>query len=120
MNPWESLITPAKALLRRHAQLQKSRPAAREPFKQVKHKAGDVVGEWTLLEFLPGQRSPRVQAKWCCRCSCGVERDVQTSNLLTGGSSSCGHAMKQQLSDRAKSRPRRADGVWSTQEAANA
>lgn len=56
--------------------------------------AGDVVGEWTLIKYEPTKNkrtAAMVVAKWLCRCSCGVEKWVQASNLGKS-SKSCGHA----------------------------
>ncbi len=58
---------------------------------QVKHtellkdKPGDVYGEWTLLE-------PLHNGKWLCRCSCGTVKEVNTNQLHSGQSKSCGHS----------------------------
>lgn len=49
---------------------------------------GKVFGEWTVLY------SSRVDEKytrfWMCRCSCGIEKEVRHSGLITG-STNCGH-----------------------------
>lgn len=45
--------------------------------------AGAVVGLWTVLERLDGDRCR-------CRCVCGVERVVNAGNLRNGTSQSCG------------------------------
>lgn len=61
-------------------------------------ESGDGVGEWTLLEYLPGQRvAPRRLPRWRCRCSCGEEREVSAQMLTAAvrgdypSSRSCGH-----------------------------
>lgn len=67
---------------------------ARAP-KPTKHAPGDVVGEWTLLEYLPGSMHPkRVAPRWKCRCSCGVIRNVMSNSLNMRESTSCGHTAK--------------------------
>lgn len=64
--------------------------------KQRTYKPGDVVGEWTLLRYVPGKQvtatAPRRRPYWSCCCSCGVERDVMAERLIDGTSSSCGHS----------------------------
>lgn len=89
-NPWLALAPPCAPP-----------PKPRRPgaLKTPKMKVGDVVHHWTLLEFMPGSqprsrdstRPPAVSARWRCRCSCGAIKLVQTNNLHSGGSKSCGH-----------------------------
>lgn len=80
-NPWELLAYPAHAIEPRITQV-----------RTPKLKVGEVVHRWTLLAYLPGRRiAPRVEAKWRCVCECGAVRLVQSTNLLRGGSRSCGH-----------------------------
>lgn len=80
--------------------------------RPIKHKPGDQVGQWTLLEYVPGRQRPRIMALWHCRCSCGEERDVQTSNLRSGASTSCGHDQAAQRAAIARQRPRAASGTF--------
>ena len=42
-----------------------------------------IFGEWTVLYYVGN-------SKWHCRCSCGVEKDVNTVSLRKGTSKSCG------------------------------
>lgn len=63
----------------------------RPPTRPTKHRVGDKVADWTLLEYRAGQGEPRAQAAWLCECSCGKRRWVQTNNLNAGASKSCGH-----------------------------
>jgi hypothetical protein len=60
-----------------------------------KRKVGDRVGEWTLLSYVPGRMDDgeRVLARWRCRCSCGIERNVSSNALNAGLSMSCGHVV---------------------------
>lgn len=52
---------------------------------------GQTFGRWTVLARGPkGSRNQR--RRWTCRCECGVEREVQTSNLTGSLSTSCGCA----------------------------
>lgn len=78
MSMWEALIRPPVV-----------RGANNQPLQFTR---GQRVGEWTLIDYRPGQKQPRVAPAWRCRCSCGVERYVQASNLAAGASLSCGHA----------------------------
>lgn len=44
---------------------------------------GKTFGQLTVIERLPG-------LKWRCRCSCGNEKIVDRSNLISGHTKSCG------------------------------
>lgn len=44
---------------------------------------GNIYGKWTVLTYL-GRRM------WLCKCECGKEKSVHSSNLLSGKSLSCG------------------------------
>lgn len=60
---------------------------------------GQVVGEWTLVSYLPSERDAegrRVKrARWMCRCSCGADKPVLAERLIEttsrNRSRSCGH-----------------------------
>ncbi|MBR1455048.1 MAG: hypothetical protein IJ593_10480 [Lachnospiraceae bacterium] len=45
---------------------------------------GQQIYEWTVLKYI-GDR------KYLCRCSCGVEKEVEAYSLKSGKSKSCGH-----------------------------
>jgi hypothetical protein len=49
---------------------------------------GRTFGRWTVLALLPKEGLRR--RRWLCRCECGTEREVWTSNLRTGASTGCG------------------------------
>lgn len=50
---------------------------------------GQKIGNWEVLYF--SSRNPRTrQARWMCRCSCGVEKEVVQGDLRMGTSKSCG------------------------------
>lgn len=49
-----------------------------------KDLTGKQFGEWTVLYYLGNQ-------KWKCKCSCGEDGDVETYNLTSYKSKSCGH-----------------------------
>jgi hypothetical protein len=61
-----------------------------KPYKPKKEFTGLVYGDWTVVSV--DQDNPR--KKLLCRCSCGVERSVFRTNLLSGNSISCGHATR--------------------------
>lgn len=63
-----------------------------------KIKDGDVFGEWVVVKAYSSN------AKSLCRCSCGVEKEVYNSNLTRGVSTSCGHAMFDNLKKSAYAR----------------
>nr|WP_072537091.1 AP2 domain-containing protein [Anaerococcus mediterraneensis] len=63
-----------------------------------KIKGGDVFGEWTVLKAYSSS------GKSLCRCTCGVEKEVYNSNLVRGLSTSCGHAMFDNLKELAYAR----------------
>lgn len=77
-----------------------TRKATAGPKREGALRAGDKVGEWTLVAYVPGvkRRDPvsgalrRIEeARWHCRCSCGVARSVQAHNISSRSSNSCGH-----------------------------
>ena len=53
-----------------------------------KDLTGMTFGEWTVLKYTGNQ-------KYLCRCSCGVEIEVEAYNLCSGDSKSCGHGKNQ-------------------------
>lgn len=68
--------------------------------KQRRFQANQAVGQWTLLEYVPGRygdgergkgKHCEVKPRWKCQCACGVIRLVQADNLASGSSKSCGH-----------------------------
>lgn len=56
-----------------------------------KIKEGDVFGERVVVKAYSSN------GKSLCKCSCGVEKEVYNSNLRRGLSTSCGHAMLDNL-----------------------
>ncbi len=48
---------------------------------------GKVFGGWTVLRKAPRSGN---HTMWLCSCSCGVERNINSQNLRTGKSTSCG------------------------------
>jgi deoxycytidylate deaminase len=53
-----------------------------------------IFGSLTVLRAGPGrligQKKPKLRTSWICRCGCGKESDVLTTNLIRGNSTSCG------------------------------
>lgn len=49
---------------------------------------GQKFGEWTVLSFHSASRNGHT--RWLCYCSCGKEKDVFSTHLLSGASKSCG------------------------------
>lgn len=49
-----------------------------------KFKIGEKINYWTIINNVPKS------ARLLCRCSCGVERLVQITNLFSGRHKSCG------------------------------
>lgn len=58
--------------------------------KQAKDLTGQKFGEWLVLKRLGSNKYKTPM--WECQCSCGVIRNHQASNLLSGSSTSCGCA----------------------------
>lgn len=49
-------------------------------------------GKWTVLRFIG--RSVHGQARYACRCECGVEGEVEQSRLRNGGDIACRYCAK--------------------------
>lgn len=65
------------------------------PKTQVTFDPGQKVGEWKLIEYRRGMYEGRKctsEPAWKCQCSCGTLRWVQSANLRSGASVSCGCA----------------------------
>lgn len=48
---------------------------------------GKAFGSWTVIRKAPRNGN---HTMWACQCSCGMERDVNSQNLRSGKSTSCG------------------------------
>ena len=60
---------------------------------------GQKFGKWTVLSFAGSVKMPcgRPATKWRCQCDCGTIKDVFSSGLPSGKSTSCGcskHGMR--------------------------
>lgn len=67
----------------------KNETTSRRFFKNI---VGCKFGRWLVLKRENDYVSPSGyrRTQWLCRCSCGEERVVDSSSLLTGRSTSCG------------------------------
>ena|ERR1017187_913023 len=61
-------------------------------------------GRLLVLGAVPGKKKRRGR-RWRCRCDCGKETGVLSSNLVTGQTISCGCFRAEQSSARARLRP---------------
>lgn len=59
--------------------------------------SGTNRGDWYVIKKVSSGR----QAKYLCRCSCGLEREVLEQSLLNGKSTGCGHATNKKFIDMA-------------------
>lgn len=73
-----------------------------------KDLVGHRYGRWTVIARAasrPRKRrrnSPGVATYWLCRCECGTEREVASTNLTSGASTSCGCRNREVTGKRAK------------------
>jgi hypothetical protein len=65
--------------------------------KRQRHPAIEVGDRFRRLVVVAPAEKRNGQAAWLCRCDCGVERDVRTSNLKKGNSTSCGCVSREKL-----------------------
>jgi hypothetical protein len=54
----------------------------------IKDITGQVFGRLTALRCVG--RNKRSDAVWLCQCTCGTETEVLSSNVIKGGTQSCG------------------------------
>lgn len=58
---------------------------------------GQTFGRWTVLRLTePGLARTDGHRVWICRCECGVERPIPSSNLRSGSSRGCGSCAKRE------------------------
>jgi hypothetical protein len=62
---------------------------------RTKDLTGKVFGELTVIEYLKINKNQH--AVWKCLCSCGVEREIPSKDLMSGNSKSCGHTNRRDL-----------------------
>lgn len=63
--------------------------------KNIRDLTGQKFGELTVLEATPERRCRSVV--WLCRCSCGRLVKAAGNNLVSGGTTSCGHVKAMDL-----------------------
>lgn len=58
--------------------------------------SGRSFGDLTVMAR--AQNSPEGSARWSCRCVCGLDKDIKSSNLLSGNYTNCGgHGRKNEI-----------------------
>ncbi len=57
--------------------------------RPVIDRTGQQFGRWRVISLDP-KRSAGKEARWLCRCTCGILRVVGVQNLIGGRSVSCG------------------------------
>ena len=60
--------------------------------KKIIELKGKTFGLWTVLE--ESGRTKNQQVRWLCKCLCGIERIVNSLDLTSGKSRSCGCSRK--------------------------
>jgi hypothetical protein len=62
---------------------------------RVRRKAGEIIGDWTLLEYnIKGSKG-----YFSCQCKCGLVKDINVAALNQGGSKSCHECAMEKLRD---------------------
>lgn len=56
--------------------------------KNSKIQVGDTIGEWEVVRRGESRNSHRL---WLCKCSCGKESWIESTELNSGSTKSCGH-----------------------------
>ncbi|KAA0679435.1 hypothetical protein [Roseomonas genomospecies 6] len=64
------------------------RPVGRPPLYNIDNYIGQEFGFWTVIGFSHRDERSRNQ-HWVCRCRCGAEKPVNSTNLLRGISTKC-------------------------------
>jgi hypothetical protein len=65
--------------------------------REIDDLTGRVFGRLTVVEFA---RRYRRNSYWRVRCECGNEKPIQRSNLISGGTVSCGCHRDEQRHER--------------------
>ena len=64
---------------------------------------GQQFGRWTVMSYQPKQRKDgKLRSAYLCRCSCGTESVIDTDNLKSGRTLSCGCLKVERQSERQK------------------
>lgn len=66
-----------------------------KPKKPYKDLIGQRFGRLTVVSLVEAKSSASVPTEWICRCDCGNTTKVRGSNLLSGGTKSCGCLQKE-------------------------
>jgi hypothetical protein len=61
--------------------------------KKRQDLTGKQFGHWTVIKFA-GNDHNHSNARWKCRCDCGTEKNVFSTSLCSGRSTSCGCAVR--------------------------
>lgn len=70
----------------------KTREKKARPRKDL---TGQVFGKLTVIERAPDRKDKyRTRTMWLCRCECGREKAILTTNLTGGQSQSCGCSLR--------------------------
>lgn len=72
---------------------------------------GFQFGRWTVLHKAPSKNGHKY---WWCRCTCGTERAVSRSNLITGDSTGCGCKRNRVIGNRFRTHGKSRDPVYRT------
>ena len=60
---------------------------------------GRQFGRWVVIDKAPKKNG---RTAYLCRCSCGTEKEVRASTLISGDSTSCGCLQRELVGSRAK------------------
>lgn len=77
----------------------------------MKITAGQRFGKWVAISPAVVMRSGRKRHYWLCRCDCGVEREIDPTSLIKGGTSQCRTCGNRQ---KAQAKPRLVHGLSDT------
>lgn len=71
-------------------------------FENSRDLTGQVFGRWTVLYRADNRVTPKGRSLryWHCKCSCGREKDVVESALISGKSVSCGCYRKERFAEK--------------------
>jgi hypothetical protein len=70
--------------------------------KPYQNLVGNRYGRLTVLSLVESPASANIPTKWLCVCDCGKQTEVQSSNLKSGVTRSCGCLQKELAKERSK------------------
>lgn len=79
--------------------------------RQVRDHTGEIFGRWTVLRRAENTGK---RVRWFCRCSCGTERVVPATRLVSGNSKSCGCGSIDRLTTHGYCRGRANSRIYNT------